>query len=51
MRAEAITTASELMFMSKQSMVVKLVEEKKIDIKEATEPPKRIVVKKKKYRQ
>ena len=49
MRAEAITTASELMFMSKQSMVIRLVEEKGLDIKESTEPPKRIVAKKKKY--
>lgn len=51
MRAEAITTASELMFMSKQSMVVRLVEEEGLNIKEAKVPPKRIIVKKRKYRQ
>jgi len=44
LRAEAITTTSELMYISKQSEVAKLVEEKGLDLKEAVVPPKKIVV-------
>ncbi len=42
LRAESITTAAELMFISKQSEVVKLVEEKGLELKESTVPPKKI---------
>jgi len=42
LRAESITTAAELMFISKQSEVVKLVEEKGLELKESTAPPKKI---------
>ena len=42
LRAESITTAAELMFISKQSEVAKLVEEKGLELKESTVPPKKI---------
>ncbi|MGE0076928.1 MAG: FtsL-like putative cell division protein [Bacteroidales bacterium] len=42
LRAESITTAAELMFISKQSEVVKLVEENGLELKESTVPPKKI---------
>ncbi|BDX38203.1 hypothetical protein CYCD_15580 [Tenuifilaceae bacterium CYCD] len=42
LRAESITTAAQLMFISKQSEVVKLVEEKGLELKESTVPPKKI---------
>lgn len=42
LRAESITTASELMFASRQSQVLKLVQENNLGLKESTEPPKRI---------
>ncbi len=45
LRAEAITTSSELMFISKQSEVVKMVEEQGLDLKESVEPPMKIVIK------
>jgi len=44
LRAEAITTSSELMFSSKQSEVVKLVESRGLGLIESVEPPKKIVV-------
>lgn len=44
LRAEAITATSELMYISKQSEVAKLVEEKGLDLKEAVVPPKKIVI-------
>ena len=47
LRAEAITTTSELMYISKQSEVAKLVEKKGLDLKEAVVPPKKIVIEKK----
>ena len=40
LRAESITTASELMFLSKRSGVNKLIREKGLDLNESTEPPK-----------
>jgi len=46
LRAESITTTSELMYISKQSEVAKLVKEKGLDLKEAVVPPKKIVVEK-----
>ncbi len=44
LRAEAITIASKLMNISKQSEVAKMVEERGLDLKESTEPP--IIIKK-----
>ena len=46
LRAEAITTSSELMFSSKQSEVVKLVESRGLGLIESVEPPKKIIVEK-----
>ncbi|PKQ60767.1 hypothetical protein BZG02_18020 [Labilibaculum filiforme] len=46
LRFEAITTASALMYMSKQSEVVKRVENEGLDLMEATEPPIKIYLKK-----
>lgn len=43
-KAEAISIASELMFISKQSEVLKLVNEKNIGLKEAKEPHKKIKI-------
>jgi len=42
LRAESITVASELMFASRQSQVLKLVEENKLGLKESRTPPKRV---------
>jgi hypothetical protein len=42
LRAESITTASELMFISKQSEVVKMIEENQLDLKESVKPPIKI---------
>jgi len=44
LRAESIITASELMFISKQSEVLKLVNHQNINLKESVEPP--IMIKK-----
>ena len=44
LRAESITTTSELMYISKQSEVAKLVEEKGLNLKEAVVPPKKIII-------
>lgn len=46
LRAEAITTSSELMFISKQSEVAKLVEKRGLGLKESVEPPRKIVIEK-----
>lgn len=46
LRYEAITTSSELMYMSKQSEVLKRVREKNLGLEELTEPPRRLKVKK-----
>ncbi|WP_430810388.1 MULTISPECIES: FtsL-like putative cell division protein [unclassified Carboxylicivirga] len=46
LRYEAITTSSELMYMSKQSEVLKQIKEKSLDLEELTEPPRRLKVKK-----
>lgn len=48
LRAEAITTASELMFISKQSEVSKLVQSRNLNLVESLEPPKKIIIKRKK---
>lgn len=42
LRAEEITTASELMRISRQSEVIKLLKEKNIGLVESTEPPSKI---------
>ncbi|HEC44426.1 MAG TPA: hypothetical protein ENI20_16515 [Bacteroides sp.] len=44
MRAQAISTASELEFISRRSEVAKLVESKGLGLKEAVEPPIKITV-------
>jgi hypothetical protein len=44
LRAEAITTSSELMFISKQSEVSKLVEERDLGLEESVVPPTKIVI-------
>lgn len=44
LRAESITTASKLMFISKQSEVARLVNEKGLQLKEAVEPPKKLII-------
>jgi hypothetical protein len=44
LRARAISTASELEFISRQSEVAKLVESKGLGLKEAVEPPIKISV-------
>lgn len=44
LRAEAITTSSELMFISKQSEVAKLVNKRGLGLKESVEPPRKIVI-------
>ena len=44
LRAEAITTSSELMFISKQSEVAKLVEKRGLGLKESLVPPKKIII-------
>jgi hypothetical protein len=45
MRAESITRASRLMYMSKQSEVAKMVKEKGLELEEAVRPPKKLIVK------
>jgi len=44
MRAEAISTASELMYMSKQSVVFDEVKTRKLDLIEPKDPPIKLVV-------
>ena len=44
LRARAISTASELEFISRQSEVAKLVEKQGLELKEAEEPPIKITV-------
>lgn len=44
LRAESITTASKLMYISKQSEVIKLVNKKGLELEEAVEPPKKLRV-------
>ena len=46
LRFEAITTASDLMYMSKQSEVLKRVQREGLQLVESTEPPVKIKVKK-----
>ena len=46
LRAEAMATSSELMYISKQSQVTRLVNERGLELKELKEPPYKIVIKK-----
>jgi hypothetical protein len=46
LRAEAITVSAELMHMSRQSEVLKLLRKNNLDLVESLEPPRKIVVKK-----
>lgn len=46
LRAESITSASKLMYISKQSEVAHLVNKKGLELKEAVEPPQKLLVKK-----
>ena len=43
LRAHYTSTASELMFLSRQSQVLRLVEENNLSLKESRVPPKKIV--------
>lgn len=43
LRAESITTAAQLMFISKQSEVAKLIEAKGLGLEESVVPPKKVV--------
>ncbi len=45
LRSESISIASELMFISKQSEVSKMVEANNLELREAVEPPKKIRLK------
>ncbi|MQY78358.1 MAG: hypothetical protein GH151_04065 [Bacteroidetes bacterium] len=44
LRSEAITTSAELMFISKQSEVTKLVKRKNLELEELKKPPKIIEI-------
>lgn len=46
LRAEAITTSSELMIISRQSEVARLVEKRGLGLKESVEPPTKIIIEK-----
>jgi hypothetical protein len=45
LRSEYITSKSDLMYKSKQSQLVDLINEKELGLKESFDPPKKIVVK------
>jgi hypothetical protein len=45
LRAEAITVSAELMHMSRQSEVLKMLRRNNLDLVESLEPPRKIVVK------
>ncbi|PKP36302.1 MAG: hypothetical protein CVT98_08320 [Bacteroidetes bacterium HGW-Bacteroidetes-15] len=45
LRAESITVASQLMYISKQSQVARLVKEKDLGLEESVVPPKKIKAK------
>ena len=48
LRFESITKASDLMYISKQSEVARMVQEKKLGLEELVEPPSKIVIENKK---
>ncbi len=45
LRIEAITTSSDLMYFSKQSVILDKVRESGVDLEELTEPPRKIILK------
>lgn len=45
LRAEAMATSAELMYLSKQSEVLRMVREKDLGLKELKEPPYKLIVK------
>jgi hypothetical protein len=47
LRAEAMATSAELMYLSKQSEVVRLVRERGVGLSEIKEPPYKLIVKEK----
>ncbi len=47
LRAEAITVSAELMHISRQSEVLKLLKKNNLDLVESLEPPRKIVISKK----
>ena len=47
LRAEAITVSAELMHLSRQSEVIKLLEKRDLDLSASLEPPRKIVVSRK----
>ena len=50
LRFESITTAADLMYISKQSEVARMVQEKGLGLEELVEPPSKIVIESKKER-
>jgi DNA-binding NarL/FixJ family response regulator len=48
LRAESLSTSSDLMFMSRQSEVIKMIKEKGLDLEELKTPPFRLIVDNKK---
>ncbi len=46
LRIEAITTSSDLMYFSKQSVILEKVQAAGVDLEELTEPPRRIIINK-----
>ncbi len=48
LRIEAITTSSDLMYISKQSVILQKVNDAGVELEELTEPPRRIIVRKEK---
>jgi hypothetical protein len=44
LRAKSISTSAELMHLSKQSEVIKLINEKELGLKESRTPPQKIVI-------
>ena len=44
LRAQSLTVASEYMFLSNQTEVVRMVNQKGIDLKESVDPPKKIEI-------
>lgn len=44
LRAKAISTSAELMHLSKQSEVIRLIRQKELGLKESVTPPRKIVV-------
>jgi hypothetical protein len=50
LRAESISTASELEYISRQSQVTRLIEEREMDLKQSEEPPYQMVNEKRRKR-